>query len=46
MYKSKNYFTSEFKTEAKTKVKKTARSFRIWLEGDRLIQAGFKPNTR
>ena len=46
MYKSKNYFTSEFKTEAKTKVKRTSRSFRIWLEGDRLIQAGFKPNTR
>ena len=46
MYKSKNYFTSEFKNESKTKVKKTSRSFRIWLEGDRLIQAGFKPNTR
>ena len=46
MYKSKNYFTSEFKTESKTKVKKTSRSFRIWLEGERLIQAGFKPNSR
>ena len=45
MYKSKNYFTSEFKTEAKTKVKRTSRSFRIWLEGERLIQAGFEPNT-
>jgi hypothetical protein len=29
-----------------TKVKKTARSFRIWIEGDKLSQAGFTPDAQ
>ena len=29
-----------------TKVKKTARSFRIWIEGNKLLQAGFEPDLR
>ena len=29
-----------------TKVKKTARSFRIWVEGNKLLQAGFAPDAR
>lgn len=29
-----------------TKVKKTNRSFRIWIEGNKLLQAGFKPGAR
>ena len=29
-----------------TKVKKTARSFRIWIEGNKLLQAGFEPDVR
>lgn len=30
----------------KTKVLKTSRSFRIWLEGSQLMENGFSPNTR
>lgn len=29
-----------------TKVKKTNRSFRIWIEGNKLLQAGFAPDVR
>lgn len=29
-----------------TKVKKTNRSFRIWIEGNKLLQAGFNPGAR
>ena len=29
-----------------TKVKKTARSFRIWIEGNKLLQAGFESDAR
>ena len=29
-----------------TKVKKTNRSFRIWIEGNKLLQAGFAPDAR
>lgn len=29
-----------------TKVKKTNRSFRIWIEGNKLLQAGFEPDVR
>ena len=32
--------------EGKTKVKKTARSFRIWIEGTKLLEAGFAPDAR
>lgn len=30
----------------KTKVLKTSRSFRIWIEGVKLMENGFTPNTR
>ena len=29
-----------------TKVKKTNRSFRIWIEGNKLLQAGFAPDAQ
>ena len=29
-----------------TKVKKTARSYRIWIEGNKLLHAGFEPGSR
>jgi hypothetical protein len=29
-----------------TKVKKTARSWRIWIEGNKLLKAGFVPEAR
>ena len=29
-----------------TKVKATARSFRVWIEGNKLLQAGFAPDAR
>jgi len=29
-----------------TKVKKTARSFRIWIEGNKLLEAGFSPDVQ
>ena len=29
-----------------TKVKQTSKSFRIWIEGKKLIDSGFKPNAR
>jgi hypothetical protein len=29
-----------------TKVKKTNRSFRIWIEGNKLLKAGFAPDVR
>lgn len=34
------------RVRGKTKVKKTARSMRIWVEGDKLTHAGFVPEAK
>ena len=39
-----NYNTKIVVAIGTTKVKKTARSFRIWIEGNKLLEAGFEPN--
>ena len=42
----KKHLIKEEKMSTKTKVLKTSRSFRIWIEGVKLMENGFTPNTR
>ena len=41
-----NTYTKLIVATGTTKVKKTARSWRIWIEGNKLLKAGFLPDAR